>query len=939
MGQIVAYRGQKVTSPFTVGIGAKTGTAITAVSTTGLTTAEANELIVKGVCSGRNSAFSAHDAATDPTTSSATGSAQTAAPIVGTWQERADNLTTTGADTALAIADAVRGTAGATGVLTCTASVSGGHAQVAGAFKIEPEPTGGVAIDAVGPSASGTTANGTSLSWSHTASGTDRLVLVGVSVGVISDTPHTISSVTYGGQAMTSVDRQETNNNVGDSGYVELFSLVNPPTGAQTIVVTKASTACDILGGSISFTGVDQTTPLVTANEVSAGGTANPISLTVTSSVGNMVVDAVCKGSALAAPTGSGMTNRILRNVNAGSGAGNLSMSTKAGAASNVLTYANSDSEFWGIIGVDVKAAPVGTVAFDAAAVSGSLSNQQSGSWNHTCSGSDRYLVVGLSGFMSGANSLSAVVVKYNNVTMTKLGGSQANGVNQAVLWGLVNPASGTNAVTFSGVVPNFPEFGGCSVSFTGVHQTTSIGTLNFSATLDNVAITLATGDMGVDIIYGGSGSTATPVAGNNVVKRAETTSTGNTKCHAMSTRTGSGSITFDWNHSDAAIAAIPIKPAPAATGITGDMAAPETVDVGAFVGSANVFGPLATTETIDVFASTGGLVRWQADLAVIETVDVLASVGTVRWNAPLATTETADVGAFVGNVARIATLATTEAVDVLAATGTVRWDTTLAAPETADTALINATVRWSATLAAPEAADAAAFLGEASWQVTLATIEAADTALINGTVIVPPTGDLATVEAPDTAALIGTTQWQATLATVEAADALAFLGVTRWAATLATTEAPDVAALVGTTKDPASGPLATTEAADTAALTGTIRWQATLAAPEAVDVAAFLGTTRWAATFATVEAPDVGAFTGVVFVPVTGPLADDRSAGCGGLHGRRAGCWHVGRARGTGHCCRGRDRTLGRDAGHYGSRGCCRLPWCNPLERYVSRD
>ena len=143
MGRIVAYRGGNVWSPFDVGIGAKTGTSITAISTTGLTTDLANDLIVKGVCTGRASALSAHDAATDPTTSSGAGSVQTAAPIVGTWQERQDSSTTTGADTALAIADAIRGTAGATGALTCTSSVSGGHCQVAGAFRIEPIATPG----------------------------------------------------------------------------------------------------------------------------------------------------------------------------------------------------------------------------------------------------------------------------------------------------------------------------------------------------------------------------------------------------------------------------------------------------------------------------------------------------------------------------------------------------------------------------------------------------------------------------------------------------------------------------------------------------------------------------------------------------------------------------------------------------------------------------
>jgi hypothetical protein len=135
IGRVVAYRGADAT-PLDVGAGTKTATNITAVSVAGLTTAQANELIVEGLCSGRASAFSAFAAVTDPATSSGTNSAQTANPIVGTWQERIDGSTTTGADTALAIADAIRGTAGATGNLTCTATVAGGHAVVAGAFKL-----------------------------------------------------------------------------------------------------------------------------------------------------------------------------------------------------------------------------------------------------------------------------------------------------------------------------------------------------------------------------------------------------------------------------------------------------------------------------------------------------------------------------------------------------------------------------------------------------------------------------------------------------------------------------------------------------------------------------------------------------------------------------------------------------------------------------------
>jgi len=136
LGRIVAYRGNNITSSVLVTQTSTTlAAAATAVSVTGLTTANARDLVVFGFCGARNGSASAFDAATDPTTSSGTNSAQTGSPLVGTWQERADSGTATGADTTLAIADAIRGTGGATGNLTCTASSSARHVVVAAAFR------------------------------------------------------------------------------------------------------------------------------------------------------------------------------------------------------------------------------------------------------------------------------------------------------------------------------------------------------------------------------------------------------------------------------------------------------------------------------------------------------------------------------------------------------------------------------------------------------------------------------------------------------------------------------------------------------------------------------------------------------------------------------------------------------------------------------------
>jgi hypothetical protein len=140
LGRIVAYRNNNRSSNVLVTSTSTTlAAAATAVSVTGLTTANARDLVVFGFCGARSTSATNFDAATDPTTTSGTASNETGNPAEGDWQERCDSGTTTGADATLAIADALRATAGATGNLTVTAGASARHVVVAAAFKEVPD--------------------------------------------------------------------------------------------------------------------------------------------------------------------------------------------------------------------------------------------------------------------------------------------------------------------------------------------------------------------------------------------------------------------------------------------------------------------------------------------------------------------------------------------------------------------------------------------------------------------------------------------------------------------------------------------------------------------------------------------------------------------------------------------------------------------------------
>jgi hypothetical protein len=213
-----------------------------------------------------------------------------------------------------------------------------------------------VAFDAVGPSSAGTNSVGSPLTWTHTASGSNRAVIVGISqnnnVYVAGEV-----TVTYGGTAMTFLGERPTDDQ--PSGAAQLFGLVNPPTGAQTVSAQHSTGTYGFIGGSISFTGVDQTTPFgtaVTAAGDNSGGSTPPTA-SVSSASGNMVVDVVVYGSALSGATG---TLQWMDNVDSSTGANNAAQSTYAGASSVTVGYNPTNKDWWGLVAVSINAASGG---------------------------------------------------------------------------------------------------------------------------------------------------------------------------------------------------------------------------------------------------------------------------------------------------------------------------------------------------------------------------------------------------------------------------------------------------------------------------------------------------------------------------------------------------------------------------------------------------
>ncbi|OLE54034.1 MAG: hypothetical protein AUG51_10460 [Acidobacteria bacterium 13_1_20CM_3_53_8] len=129
----------------------------------------------------------------------------------------------------------------------------------------------------------------TSLSWSHTVgSGSNRLLIVGVSTFTNAPLPvMRVTGVTYGGTPLTRIATQLAPDN---QSAIEMFQLVNPPSGTANVAVNLLAVNY-VVGGSASFSNVNQTTPTRTPQTNSGTGTSPTV--TVTSAPSEIVIDTV----------------------------------------------------------------------------------------------------------------------------------------------------------------------------------------------------------------------------------------------------------------------------------------------------------------------------------------------------------------------------------------------------------------------------------------------------------------------------------------------------------------------------------------------------------------------------------------------------------------------------------------------------------------------
>lgn len=160
--------------------------------------------------------------------------------------------------------------------------------------------------------------------------------------------------------------------------------------------------------------------------------------------------------------------------------------------------------------------------------------------WSHTCSGSDRILVVYVT-VSPGVGSVEPTSVTYNGVSLTKLG-SVAGSSSNIGLWYLLAPASGANniVVTFASATAWYSW----AQSFNGVKTIKNFNSaFVFPSTSTSLNITSSTGNLITDGLLLAANSTPSPGGGQTATYQY-----GSSNGQASSYKSaGSGSTNMSW--------------------------------------------------------------------------------------------------------------------------------------------------------------------------------------------------------------------------------------------------------------------------------------------------------------------------------------------------------------------------------------------------------
>jgi hypothetical protein len=186
----------------------------------------------------------------------------------------------------------------------------------------------------------GYTSGPTTKNWTHTTSGSNRLLVLFADIWQDVGGTGTITSATYNGVSLTKATSTR-----GGGMASEIWYLANPASGSNTMSVTVTGATDSIKLAAASFTGAHQSSPLDAVNDASGWGGNPTISLT-TGTANDLVTATLSRFG-----TTDATTNRTsLYNSTASSTLGAASYQIATTPTSYSDTYTGSASADWSMV-------------------------------------------------------------------------------------------------------------------------------------------------------------------------------------------------------------------------------------------------------------------------------------------------------------------------------------------------------------------------------------------------------------------------------------------------------------------------------------------------------------------------------------------------------------------------------------------------------------
>ncbi len=185
------------------------------------------------------------------------------------------------------------------------------------------------------------TNGGGNLTFSHTTSGTNRMLFVGAVGGVLgTGISNDITAISYNSVALTKINEKQINTG-GTGRWVSLWYLIAPTTGANNVVVTSGSS--DFTGGiAVSYTGALQS-GVPDASVTNSGTNVTTMDFTVTTVADNCWGVLMVNSQGVAPSAG---TNSTLRGSNVNPDAFDTNGSFGTAGVNKTMNITDSGSNF-----------------------------------------------------------------------------------------------------------------------------------------------------------------------------------------------------------------------------------------------------------------------------------------------------------------------------------------------------------------------------------------------------------------------------------------------------------------------------------------------------------------------------------------------------------------------------------------------------------------